>query len=49
MGRCQGGFCSTRIVELLAQELGMSPTEVQLNEPGSYILTGPTKQKGEKA
>ena len=49
MGRCQGGFCSTRVVELLAQELGVSPTEVQLNEPGSYILTGSTKQKGEKA
>jgi len=25
MGRCQGGFCSPRVLEILAEELGLSP------------------------
>ena len=28
MGRCQGGFCSPQIVDMLARELGISPLEV---------------------
>ncbi len=28
MGRCQGGFCSPRVLEILAQELHIDPTEV---------------------
>ena len=38
MGRCQGGFCSPRIVEILSRELGVSPTQIRLNEPGSEIV-----------
>ena len=28
MGRCQGGFCSPRVMEILAEELGMSLLEI---------------------
>ena len=28
MGRCQSGFCSTRVMEILCEELGLEPTEV---------------------
>lgn len=38
MGRCQGGFCGPRILELICRELGMSPLEVLQDEDGSYVL-----------
>lgn len=44
IGRCQGGFCSTRIHEILARELGVSPLDITLGDDGSYILTGETKE-----
>jgi glycerol-3-phosphate dehydrogenase len=28
MGRCQGGFCSPRVVEILSRELGVEPTDI---------------------
>jgi len=28
MGRCQGGFCTPRLVRILARELGFNPTSV---------------------
>lgn len=40
MGRCQGGFCTPRIVEILARELQVEPETITKNEPGSEILTG---------
>ena len=40
MGRCQGGFCSTRVLEILAEELGLSPLEVKQSGEGSEILVG---------
>lgn len=43
MGRCQGGFCGPRIVEILARELGISPLEVEQDLCKSYLLTGETK------
>lgn len=43
MGRCQGGFCGPRVVELLAQELGISPGEVLQDKAGTRILAEPTK------
>ena len=30
MGRCQGGYCQTRITELIEKELGLSPEDVGL-------------------
>ncbi|MGY3749098.1 NAD(P)/FAD-dependent oxidoreductase [Vagococcus acidifermentans] len=44
MGRCQGGFCGPRVVDIIADELGISPTDVDLDKFGSRILTGVTKE-----
>ena len=46
MGRCQGGFCSPRVLEIIARERGISPTEVLKDKAGSYILLEETP-KGE--
>jgi glycerol-3-phosphate dehydrogenase len=43
MGRCQGGFCAPRIVEILARELGVSPLEITRHGNDSYMLAGATK------
>lgn len=40
MGRCQGGFCGTRVIEILARELGVSTEEITKNQFGSYMITG---------
>mgnify|MGYP001525108492 CR=1 FL=1 len=39
MGRCQGGFCSPLVIEILARELGISPQEVRKRSGKSYMLT----------
>lgn len=38
MGRCQGGFCQPRVLELLARECGKEWTDINLNKEGSNIL-----------
>ncbi len=38
MGRCQGSRCTQRVVELLAQELGAGPGQVEKGEPGSWLV-----------
>jgi len=38
MGRCQGGFCQPRVLEILARELGASKLDVTLKGEGSNIL-----------
>jgi glycerol-3-phosphate dehydrogenase len=43
MGRCQGGFCQCRVVELLARELGTELTAVTLRGEGSNILAADTR------
>ena len=40
MGRCQGGFCSPRVAEILAEELHLPMTEVTKCGGDSYLLTG---------
>jgi len=40
MGRCQGGFCLPRIVEILEKEFGYNPGDFILNSPGSNLFTG---------
>lgn len=47
MGRCQGGFCGPRVLEILARELGKSPLLIPQDKAGSTILTGETKQPKE--
>ncbi len=44
MGRCQGGFCSPYIVELLAKEHNIPFEEVTKLGGKSYINTGKTKE-----
>jgi len=39
MGRCQSGFCSPRVLEILHEELGIDQLDVQLAGPGSNVLT----------
>ena len=43
MGRCQGGFCGPKVIEILARELGCTPTEINKNNAGSYMVTGSTR------
>ena len=43
MGRCQGGFCSPIVVQILARELGVSIEEVTKYGKGSTINYGKTK------
>lgn len=45
MGRCQGGFCTPYIVELLARELGKDYLEITKSGGGSYINIGRTKEE----
>ena len=40
MGRCQAGFCSPKVVEILARELGRDMSEIRQNDGGSRFLTG---------
>ncbi len=42
-GRCQGGFDTPRVVEILARELGISPLQVTKKGSGSTMLARPTK------
>jgi glycerol-3-phosphate dehydrogenase len=44
MGRCQGGFCSPYIVELLAREMGVDYCEVTKFGGDSKINVGRTKE-----
>ena len=43
MGRCQGGFCGSKVVEILARELGQELDEITKCGGESKILFGRTK------
>ncbi len=43
MGRCQGGYCETRITALIREELGKKASEVRLGSGDSFMFTGPVK------
>ncbi len=43
MGRCQGGFCAPRIVEILCRELGLTPDQIPQERANSQMLFGQTK------
>lgn len=43
MGRCQGGFCSTVVLDILARELKLSPIDITKFGRGSRILNRKTK------
>ena len=42
-GRCQGGFCMPRIVEIISREMGIGKEHVVKSEGKSYILGRRTK------
>mgnify|MGYP003376665524 FL=1 len=44
MGRCQSGFCQSRVVRILARELECDPWDVPLEDAGSPIVYGPVKE-----
>ena len=43
MGRCQSGFCSTKIVEILSRELNITKTDIVKNREESRVLIGKNK------
>lgn len=44
MGRCQGGFCLPKIVEILKEEYGIPPEEIKLKNLDSTLFIGETKE-----
>ncbi len=42
-GRCQGGFCSPRVMELIAKHGGVGLDDIPQDKSGSFITTGDTK------
>lgn len=47
MGRCQGGFCGPRVVDILARELKKNPMEILQDGNGSRILLSETKKEAD--
>ena len=43
MGRCQGGFCGPRVLEILAVHYNCDPTEVLQDGAGTFLLVSETK------
>jgi len=43
MGRCQGGFCSSHILDILARELSMPVEDITKSGGVSNIIIGKTK------
>lgn len=44
MGRCQSGFCSPRVMDILCRETGMSMEEVSKHGKGSSFIVGINKE-----
>jgi glycerol-3-phosphate dehydrogenase len=45
MGRCQAGFCSPRVMEILARELGVDQSEITKSGGNSKLITGQLKDR----
>ena len=48
MGRCQSGFCSPRVMEILARELRRDLTQIRKNGEKSQIVLEKTRGEAEK-
>lgn len=46
MGRCQGGFCGPKVLEIMAKHKNTAYENILQDNTGSYILTEPTKNGG---
>jgi glycerol-3-phosphate dehydrogenase len=40
MGRCQGGFCTEKILAILMRETGMGAAEITKRGGASFVLGG---------
>ena len=45
MGRCQAGFCSPKVMEILERELALDPLTVTKHGAGSELLAVPTREE----
>lgn len=45
MGRCQAGFCSPRVMEILARELGIPQSEITKSGGASGLIVGVNKDR----
>lgn len=43
MGRCQGGFCGPKVIEILARELKIPQEQIMKDNDGTNMLEGKTK------
>lgn len=43
MGRCQGGFCSPKVLDIIAREKNISKEDVNLDKKDSFVLLEKTK------
>ncbi|WP_195268366.1 FAD-dependent oxidoreductase [Eubacterium sp. 1001713B170207_170306_E7] len=48
MGRCQGGFCQPRVLEILARELGREWTDINLRDEGTNVLIETSRPAGQE-
>lgn len=44
MGRCQGSFCTSRIVKIMREEFGVPTTDISLKGLGSELFAGEAKE-----
>ena len=44
MGRCQGGFCAARVMEILARELGADPLKLTKSGGESLLLSAALRE-----
>lgn len=44
MGRCQGGFCGSRLLEILSRELHLPVEKICKNQTGSYMVYGEARK-----
>lgn len=47
-GRCQAGYCSPRVVSILAKHYGIAETEVPYDRVGTYIVDGEIIENNDK-
>ncbi|MBC2726066.1 NAD(P)/FAD-dependent oxidoreductase [Desulfosporosinus sp.] len=46
MGRCQGGFCTPKVLDIIRRELNILPEDILQDKQGTYILSGESKGGG---
>lgn len=45
MGRCQGGYCETRITQMIEEELWLLPQQVRFAKADSWMFTGRVREQ----